>query len=150
MRSVVAVCLGACLLTPLSAAGQSADVSPAGTVAEHPAQARKFHIAAIPKSVLRAHATAPQAQDRAPTAERAAPGEETIRVAAAATRKRTPASSAPKREASIPPDDRLAVQIELAWTGDYRGLITGEADEKTAAAVKSFQKNRKFKETGVL
>jgi peptidoglycan hydrolase-like protein with peptidoglycan-binding domain len=130
MRSFVAVCLSACLLTPLSAAGQSEDISPA--------------------AVLRAHASAPQAQARAPTAGRAAPPEETIRVAATAARKRAPAPSAPKREASIPPDDRLAAQVELAWTGDYRGLITGEADDKTAAAVKSFQKNRKFKETGVL
>jgi peptidoglycan hydrolase-like protein with peptidoglycan-binding domain len=130
MRSFVAVCLSACILAPLSAAGQSEDISPA--------------------AVLRAHASAPQAQARAPTGGRAAPPEETIRVAAAAARKRAPAASAPKREASIPPDDRLAAQVELAWTGDYRGLITGEADDKTAAAVKSFQKNRKFKETGVL
>jgi peptidoglycan hydrolase-like protein with peptidoglycan-binding domain len=130
MRSFVAVCLSACLLTPLSAAGQSEDISSV--------------------AVLRAHASAPQAQARAPTAGRAAPPEETIRVAATAARKRAPAASAPKREASIPPDDRLAAQVELAWTGDYRGLITGEADDKTTAAVKSFQKNRKFKETGVL
>ncbi len=150
MRSFVAVCLSACLLTPLSAAGQSEDISPAGTVAEHAAQPHKFHIAGIPKSVLRAHATRSQAQDPAPTAERAAPAEETIRVAAAAAHKRAPAASAPKREASIPPDDRLAAQVELSWTGDYRGLITGEADDKTAAAIKSFQKNRKFKETGLL
>jgi hypothetical protein len=118
MRSLGAVCASACLLISVSAAG-------------HVAQPLKFHVSGIPDSVLRAHATARQAQDGTPTA---APTDETIRVAAAA-RKRAPASSAPKREATIPPDDRLAIQVELAWTGDYRGLINGETDEKTAAAV---------------
>jgi peptidoglycan hydrolase-like protein with peptidoglycan-binding domain len=150
MRSFGAVCLSACLLAPLSAAAQSEKLSLTERAVEHAAQPRKFHRAGIPQSVLRAHATAPQAQDRMPTGEQAAPPKETIRVAAAAARKRAGASAAVRRDASIPPDDRLAVQVELAWTGDYRGLISGEADEKTAAAVKSFQKNRKFKETGVL
>ena len=150
MGSFGAVGLSACLLITLSAAGQSKNISPAGTVAEHAAQPLKFHIAGIQKSDLGAHAAAPQARDSAPTAKRAAPSEKTIRVAAAAARKRAAVSPAPRREASIPPDDRLAVQVELAWTGDYRGLINGEADEKTAAAIKSFQKSRKFKETGVL
>jgi peptidoglycan hydrolase-like protein with peptidoglycan-binding domain len=46
--------------------------------------------------------------------------------------------------------DRLATQLDLAWTGDYTGLINGEPNEKTAAAIKAFQKDRKFKESGVL
>jgi peptidoglycan hydrolase-like protein with peptidoglycan-binding domain len=152
MRSFGAVCLSAYLLIPLSAVGQSEKIPAAeNAVAEHVAQSLKFHVAGILESVLRAHATAPQAQDGTLTAGQAAPAGETIRMAAAAARKRAPTSSAPKREASsIPPDDRLAIQVELAWTGDYRGLINGEVDEKTTAAVKSFQKNRKFKETGVL
>jgi hypothetical protein len=150
MRSFSAVCLSACLLAPLSATSQSENISPARTVAQHADQPFKLHVAAIPESALHARATAPQAQDGIPTAEPAAPAEKTIRVAAAAARKRAPAPSPPEREASIPPDDRLAVQAELAWTGDYRGPIDGETDEKTSVAVKSFQKNRKFKETGVL
>jgi hypothetical protein len=44
----------------------------------------------------------------------------------------------------------MAVQFDLAWTGEYNGLINGEANDKTSAAVKAFQRNRKFKETGVL
>ena len=44
----------------------------------------------------------------------------------------------------------LIVQSELAWVGEYTGLINGEADDKMTAAIRSFQRNRKFKETGVL
>jgi hypothetical protein len=46
--------------------------------------------------------------------------------------------------------ERLALQLDLAWTGDFVGLINGEANDKTTAAVKSFQRNHKFKETGTL
>ena len=48
------------------------------------------------------------------------------------------------------PADRIAIQFDLAWTGDYNGLINGEANDKTTAAIKAFQRTRKFKETGVL
>src|SRR5262249_30648377 len=78
-------------------------------------------------------------------------GEGTLRVAAAAARKRTPAPTAPpSRDTSLSQADRLAIQFDLAWTGDYNGLINGEANDKTSAAIKAFQRNRKFKETGVL
>ena len=41
-------------------------------------------------------------------------------------------------------------QLGLAWTGDFSGLIDGDFDEKTVAAVKAFQRNHKFRETGLL
>ena len=50
----------------------------------------------------------------------------------------------------MPLADRVAIQFDLAWSGDYNGLINGEAGDKTTAAIKAFQRNRKFKETGVL
>jgi peptidoglycan hydrolase-like protein with peptidoglycan-binding domain len=142
MRSFGAVFLTACVLTAFPALDRNENTATAGAPAQH---------AGIGRPILRSRAAAAGPQDRAPIAERSAP-EGTIRVAAAAARKRASAAPAPKREpsASIPPDDRLAVQLELAWTGDYRGLINGEPDEKTTAAVKAFQKERKFKETGVL
>jgi len=71
-----------------------------------------------------------------------------FRVAAANARKR--GSTDPASDASQPPAETVAVQFDLAWTGDYSALITGEDSEKTVAAIKSFQKNHKFKETGVL
>jgi peptidoglycan hydrolase-like protein with peptidoglycan-binding domain len=76
--------------------------------------------------------------------------EGTVRLAAAAARKRAASSPAPTREAAAPVPDRLAAQLDLAWTGDYNGLINGEVNEKSTAAIKAFQKNRKFKESGVL
>src|SRR5229473_1540796 len=46
--------------------------------------------------------------------------------------------------------DRLAIQSDLAWVGQYKGAITGEVSERMVAAIKEFQKDRGGKQTGVL
>jgi peptidoglycan hydrolase-like protein with peptidoglycan-binding domain len=46
--------------------------------------------------------------------------------------------------------DRLALQSDLAWVGQYNGAITGEVSERMVAAIREFQKARGGKETGVL
>ena len=46
--------------------------------------------------------------------------------------------------------DRALIQFDLAWIGAYNGLITGEPNDKTTAAIKSYQKDHRFKETGTL
>ena len=46
--------------------------------------------------------------------------------------------------------ERLAIQNDLVWTGDYNGPINGEFGERAIAAVKAFQKRNGGKETGVL
>src|ERR1700693_4068585 len=46
--------------------------------------------------------------------------------------------------------ERLAIQSDLAWVGQYNGAITGEVSERMVAAVKAFQKERGGKQTGVL
>jgi len=46
--------------------------------------------------------------------------------------------------------ERTAIQSDLAWVGDYNGLINGEASERMVAAIKAFQKVNRGKETGVL
>jgi hypothetical protein len=46
--------------------------------------------------------------------------------------------------------DRALIQFDLAWIGAYNGLITGEANDKTTAAIKTYQKDHRFKETGTL
>src|SRR5690349_22197543 len=51
---------------------------------------------------------------------------------------------------AIPLAERLAIQSDLVWTGDYNGLINGEFAERAIAAVKAFQKRHGSKETGVL
>ena len=51
---------------------------------------------------------------------------------------------------NMPLADRVALQFDLAWTGHYNGLINGEFSDRAIAAVRAFQKDYKFKETGVL
>jgi peptidoglycan hydrolase-like protein with peptidoglycan-binding domain len=46
--------------------------------------------------------------------------------------------------------ERLALQSDLAWVGDYNGAISGEVSERMVAAIKAFQKARGGKQTGVL
>jgi peptidoglycan hydrolase-like protein with peptidoglycan-binding domain len=46
--------------------------------------------------------------------------------------------------------ERLAIQSDLAWVGQYNGAITGEVSERMVAAIKEFQKERGAKQTGVL
>src|SRR5438132_1428913 len=52
--------------------------------------------------------------------------------------------------AAIPLPERMAIQSDLVWTGDYNGTINGEFGERAIAAVKAFQKRKGGKETGVL
>src|SRR4030088_1533290 len=46
--------------------------------------------------------------------------------------------------------ERLALQSDLVWVGEYNGAITGEVSERMVAAIKEFQKSRGGKQTGVL
>jgi peptidoglycan hydrolase-like protein with peptidoglycan-binding domain len=46
--------------------------------------------------------------------------------------------------------DRLALQSDLAWVGQYNGAITGDVSERMVAAIREFQKARGGKPTGVL
>ena len=46
--------------------------------------------------------------------------------------------------------ERLALQSDLAWVGQYNGAITGEVSERLVNAIKEFQKSRGGKPTGVL
>src|SRR5271169_4713317 len=46
--------------------------------------------------------------------------------------------------------ERLALQSDLAWVGQYNGAISGEVSDRMVAAIKEFQKSRGGKQTGVL
>jgi hypothetical protein len=70
-----------------------------------------------------------------------------------------PAATTPARPALQTPADtanamaqgeRLALQSDLAWVGQYNGAISGEVSERMVAAIKEFQKGRGGKETGAL
>jgi hypothetical protein len=110
----------------------------------------KFRKTAVRTPILRARAAARRGEN-GPAASSTAPSEGTIRTAAATARKRAAKPQEQTRvDPSLPQAERAAIQFDLAWTTDYNGLIDGEANEKTAAAIKQFQRERKFKETGSL
>jgi peptidoglycan hydrolase-like protein with peptidoglycan-binding domain len=46
--------------------------------------------------------------------------------------------------------ERLALQSDLAWSGHYNGVITGDVSERMVNAIKEFQKANGGKPTGVL
>lgn len=52
--------------------------------------------------------------------------------------------------AAMPETDRKAIQADLIWSGDYNGVVSGEFNDRSIAAVKSFQRNNKTKDTGIL
>ena len=70
-----------------------------------------------------------------------------------------PVTTIPIRPALQKPEDtasamgqaeRLALQSDLAWVGQYNGAITGDLSERMVNAIKEFQKTRGAKQTGVL
>jgi peptidoglycan hydrolase-like protein with peptidoglycan-binding domain len=46
--------------------------------------------------------------------------------------------------------ERLTLQSDLAWVGQYNGAISGEVSERMVEAIKAFQKDKGGKPTGVL
>jgi peptidoglycan hydrolase-like protein with peptidoglycan-binding domain len=73
--------------------------------------------------------------------------------------KAKPVTTIPIRPALQKPEDtangmgqaeRLALQSDLAWVGQYNGAITGDVSERMVNAIKEFQKSRGAKPTGVL
>ena len=62
------------------------------------------------------------------------------------------AAAQPARDPNggVSPGERALIQFDLAWIGAYNGLITGETNDKTTAAIRAFQKDRRAKETGTL
>jgi peptidoglycan hydrolase-like protein with peptidoglycan-binding domain len=77
------------------------------------------------------------------------------------------ASTKPKRVTTVPvarpglqtptdtanamaPGERLALQSDLAWVGEYNGAITGDVSERMVAAIKEYQKSKGGRPSGVL
>ncbi len=61
-----------------------------------------------------------------------------------------PAAAIANAYAAMPVAQRLAIQSDLAWVGDYQGAAGGDFDERAIDAVKVFQKSNGGKETGIL
>lgn len=58
----------------------------------------------------------------------------------------TPNAAAKAKEQT----ERLSIQSDLAWINLYNGAINGEASDRFVAAIKTFQKNHKTQDTGIL
>src|SRR4051794_41270344 len=72
-------------------------------------------------------------------------GEGTTRVAEAKKKDKAAPKKAPPKEAvtggsGMPLAERVGIQFDLAWTGHFNGLINGEFNDRSVAAVKAFQK----------
>jgi hypothetical protein len=52
--------------------------------------------------------------------------------------------------AAMPETQRLAIQSDLIWTGDYNGVVGAEFGDRAVAAVQAFQKRNGGQETGIL
>jgi peptidoglycan hydrolase-like protein with peptidoglycan-binding domain len=84
-------------------------------------------------------------------AQATAPAASAARPKQAATASARPALQTPADTANaMAQAERLAIQSDLAWVGQYNGAITGDVSERMVAAIKEFQKDRGGKPTGVL
>lgn len=52
--------------------------------------------------------------------------------------------------AALPAPERIAIETDLIWTGDYNGVADGDFGERAISAVKAFQQRNGGKPTGVL
>lgn len=96
--------------------------------------------------------TKPATGQTKPAASQTKPAaSETVRHTAA--RRATPVTNAhavPPAWAAIPEPDRLAIQADLVWLGNFIGLSAEEFDSHTLDAIKTFQKRNNGAETGTL
>jgi peptidoglycan hydrolase-like protein with peptidoglycan-binding domain len=94
--------------------------------------------------ILLTSGVAAQAQLTQPTTAGARPKQ-------VATVPARPAVQAPADTANaMAQSDRMALQSDLAWVGEYNGAITGDVSERMVAAIKEYQKAKGGKPTGVL
>ena len=62
-----------------------------------------------------------------------------------------PAVQAPAETANaMAQSERLSLQSDLVWAGQFNGVISGEVSDRMIAAIKEFQKGQGGKPTGVL
>ena len=88
---------------------------------------------------------AAEAQMQAPTTAGAKPKPVTT------TTIRPPKTQTPADTANaMAQAERLALQSDLAWVGEYNGAISGEVSDRMVNAIKEFQKSRGGKQTGAL
>ena len=156
MRVLAAFSLSAVLLVwaaPAALAQGSAATGVAAKPAATKPVAARPKVAAKPKATAKPKpaATAPAPAESKPAAA-AAGGNNAPAATGAVARKATAARKQNLRGPyeAIPLAERVAIQSDLTWTGDYNGLINGEFSDRLVAAVKAFQKRLGKKDTGLL
>ncbi|CCD90909.1 conserved exported hypothetical protein [Bradyrhizobium sp. ORS 375] len=81
----------------------------------------------------------------------AAQGQQPAKPKPVATQALRPAVQAPADTANgMSQAERLSLQSDLAWVGQYNGAITGDVSERMVNAIKEYQKLKGGKPTGVL
>jgi hypothetical protein len=128
----------------------------AATAAKPSAPAKKPKVAAKPKPAKPATVAARDTGATAVPVTTTVPAVESTatvarnKPAAADKKKPTKMPAVSEAYAAMPESDRLGIQSDLAWIGDYEGTVDGDFNDLSIAAVKAFQKRRKEKETGIL
>ncbi|MGJ4931021.1 peptidoglycan-binding protein [Bradyrhizobium sp. HKCCYLS2038] len=81
----------------------------------------------------------------------AAQGQQSAKPKPVATQAVRPGVQAPADTANgMSQAERLSLQSDLAWVGQYNGAITGDVSERMVNAIKEYQKLKGGKPTGVL
>ena len=100
----------------------------------------------MPTAILMCIATGVSAQAQTTTPPTAAARPKVVTTVPIRPALQTPADTANAMAQS----ERLALQSDLAWVGEYNGAISGEVSDRMVNAIKEFQKIRGGKQTGVL
>ena len=141
--AIVAVVLGTSV-----ALAQSETKAPYGPVAA----VKKAKPKAKHKAARRDSRAATKAKRKsAPETAKAKPDKTDTPITTGSTTTDAPAATGDLRQAyaAIPLAERIALQSNLIWTGDYNGLINGAFSDRLVEAVKAYQKRHKEKVTGV-
>jgi peptidoglycan hydrolase-like protein with peptidoglycan-binding domain len=165
--AILAVILGSSAALAQSDPRANPAPPPEAAPAPAPAPTAKAEPAAKPepksKSALKKHAAKPKPDPEKtagaekkdepapakPKAKPAAANSATSGSAAAGNPSAKP-SGLQDTYAAIPPADRVAIQNDLTWGGDYSGPIDGEYSERLVQAVRAYQTRHKNPVTGVM
>jgi hypothetical protein len=88
----------------------------------------------------------------APAAAKPAPAPKPVAATGSVPAAAAPAAmrSAKDTHNAMPMAERVGIQTDLIWAGEYNGLANGDFTDLAITAIKAFQKKFKTKETGIL
>jgi peptidoglycan hydrolase-like protein with peptidoglycan-binding domain len=138
---------------PVPEATRTAKISPAAKPGPKPKSARKKE-AAKPKLAAEKKPEAEKKDEAAPAKPKSKSAAITAKPATSGSAAAGTPSAKPSglqdTYAAIPQADRVAIQNDLTWGGDFTGPIDGEFSERLVQAVKAYQTRHKNSVTGVM